>query len=313
MPDALAVVSRVLPVILLIALGKCLQKRRFVSPRTIEDLKRIVLLLALPALLFPTFAQTVFERRYALIFPVIFFVCAGMLGVGKLYARLVRRGSPYLPAVFCSSETGLMGYPLFLAVFGPSEVYKLAILDVGQAIFTFIFLAGYVRHIHGRTTNVRHLVSDFLRTPIVLAILAGILCGVTGIGAALTRYQLYTSFLETLDLLSRLTVPLICVAIGYELRIRREGLAQILGILLIRMALLIGLAFLISTFLFDRWLGLDRMFTVALFTLFTLPVPFVTPLFMQDAADADRQFVLNAVSLSIPLSLIAFMIAMAAL
>jgi hypothetical protein len=34
---------------------------------------------------------------------------------------------------------------------------------------------------------------------------------------------------------------------------------------------------------------------------------------MQDAADADRQFVLNAVSLSIPLSLIAFMIAMAAL
>ena len=77
---------------------------------------------------------------------------------------------------------------------------------------------------------------------------------------------------------------------------------------LIRILLLLGMAFIINTIIIEKLLDLDHTFKTALYTMFLLPPPFVIPIFMDERQEQSKQFVLNTISVSIILSLIAYII-----
>ena len=77
---------------------------------------------------------------------------------------------------------------------------------------------------------------------------------------------------------------------------------------MVRLTVLIGLAVLINTFIIGRILKLDNTFKIALYTMFLLPPPFVIPIFMEDKEEKNKQFILNAISINIILSLVLFII-----
>jgi hypothetical protein len=116
--DALA---KVLPVLLLFGLGAVLRRRAFLRPATIEDLRRLVLYLTLPAALFLTFLRVTLEVQYALIVLSVFAACVAMLAAGPLIGRLVGVRSAVLPALLTGFEAGMIGYAIFGSVFGQAE------------------------------------------------------------------------------------------------------------------------------------------------------------------------------------------------
>ena len=75
-----------------------------------------------------------------------------------------------------------------------------------------------------------------------------------------------------------------------------------------RMVLLLGMAYAINEIVIDRLLNLDNIFKIALYTMFLLPPPFVIPIYMHEGEIESKQFILNAISINIVLSLIAFTI-----
>ena len=132
MTDAFEILSKVLPVIFLIVIGALLRKTGFFKQDLVSGLKKIVVNISLPAVLFLTFAETTFESRYLLIFLSVFLVCGIMLFLGTGIKRLFKQSNKYYPALFSGFETGMMGYSLFLAVYGSENIYKLALIDLGR-------------------------------------------------------------------------------------------------------------------------------------------------------------------------------------
>lgn len=140
MKDTVEILSKVLPVILLIILGGFLRKARFIGQNTIGEFKKIIVNITLPATLFLTFAKTTFESRYIMIFISVFLVCIIMLLLGTVLKKQLKHSNKYYPAIFSGFETGMMGYSLYAVVYGTANVYKLALIDLGQVVFVFLFL-----------------------------------------------------------------------------------------------------------------------------------------------------------------------------
>ncbi|NLW46499.1 MAG: permease [Firmicutes bacterium] len=307
MNNWLTVISKVLPVIWLLFLGNILNRLNFIKQDTVNDLKKIVVNLSLPALLFMAFAETRLEQKYLYLVLVIFLTCVVMLFLGMFFKKIGKIENNYYPALFSGFETGMMGYSLFLTVYGAANMYQLALVDLGQVVFVFFVLVSYLGKLNGKTFSAKELALSFLKSPVIIAILFGILVGATGLTDVIKAFPLSNSFLETLQLLSGLTTSLICLVIGYELRINPKKIGFPLLTTLLRMGVLLLFAYLINTLLIDQVFHLGRGFQIALYAMFLLPPPFVIPIFMEDQGESQKGLVLNTISIHIVLSIIGFL------
>jgi len=149
---------------------------------------------------------------------------------------------------------------------------------------------------------------DVNLSPIILSIILGILVGSTGLFAAVSPYPITGAFTDTLKLLGSMTQPLICIVIGYELHMQVKNIRKPLLTVLLRMCILMGIAFLLNTFLIDKALHLDKSFQLAVYTMFLLPPPFVIPIYMGESSEKQKPVILNTISLHVLFSLIAFVV-----
>ncbi|MDD2533114.1 MAG: hypothetical protein PHC86_00220 [Eubacteriales bacterium] len=306
--NILTVFLKILPVILLIFLGMSLRRSRFMTLDHVQVLKRIVLNISLPSMLFLAFARTTFSVNYLAIIGVVFLTCLLMLLLATLVLKALHVTNPFAPALFAGFETGMIGYALYLAIYGASEVYHLAIVDLGQVIFVFFVLVFFLKRQNGNQERFGQLMRSFVTSPVILAILLGLIFSLSGLTAAVDQITGGSSLLEVFSVLANLTVPLITISIGYELQLSMNTLKWPLLTAVLRLAILMTLATLIGQYLIVGVLHLDKAFVTALYTLFLLPPPFVIPIFMQEKRPEDRQFILNTLSVHIVLSLVAFLV-----
>lgn len=307
MADSFIIIAKVLPVILLIIVGHLLRRFRIIKPATIDDIKKLVVNLALPALLFMAFADTEFEMRYLLIFVAVFATCLIMLAAASMIRKPLKIGNRYWPTLYSGFETGMMGYSIFVAVYGAANINKIAIMDIGQVTFVFFVLASVLKRTNGETAGAKELAVSFIKSPVILSIILGMLTGLAGILDLVRGNPAGDAVIETFGLLGSLTMPLICLVIGFELRIDLKNLARPFWTAVSRILILAGIAFIINKLLIGGLLQLDISYQIALYTLFILPPPFVIPIFMSGRNEDDKQLVLNTISIHIILSLLAFM------
>ena len=303
----LEVLAKILPIIFLIVLGNVLQKFQFFKLSTIEEFKKLIVNVTLPALLFLTFAETTFESKYMIIFVVIFMACVFLLFVGIGLKKLFKSKNKYFPTLFTSFENGMIGYALFVAVYGTPNLYKIAIIDLGHILFVFLILVSYIQKQNGKSATVKQLLLSFFKSPIVLAVVLGILVSSTKTVEFMNQFTLSSSFFELIALLGSLTVPIICIVIGYELKIDLKNLGKPFGVVLLRMSLLFITAYLINTFILSH-MQLDKEYQIALYTTFLLPPAFAIPIFMDSKDEENKKFILNVISINIVLAIVAFLV-----
>jgi malate permease and related proteins len=299
------VLIKTFPVIGLILLGVLLRRISLITQDTVDGLKKIVVNIALPSALFLTFARTGFRPEYLLIAAVMFGVCLLMLGAGVGIGRKLQPGNPYYPALFAGFEAGMMGYSLFASLFGSENTYKFAVIDVGQVLFVFFVLTAFLKSRRGEKIPVASLMMDFFRSPVILAILLGNLLGSTGLFARFESLPASEAVTALLGLLGDLTRPLICLVIGYELRFSLSRARKTFLSVLIRMGILLFLAFAVNELLIKGVLHLDRTFQAAVYLMFLLPPPFVIPIYMDKSTQEKKSILLDTISLHVLMSLAA--------
>jgi malate permease and related proteins len=304
--DALA---RVVPVLLLFGLGAVLRRRGFFAEPTIADLRRFVLAVTLPSALFLTFLRVSLELRYLPIVVCVFVACVAMLLAGPSLARLVGVRSPFAGPLMTGFEAGMLGYAIYGGVFGADALYRFGIVDLGQVLFVFFVLATVLtRRATGVMPGARDAVVAFIRTPVILAILAGVAGNLVGLGTLLDASPLTSALLGTLALLGACTTPLIAVVIGYSTRLGRGALSRPSRTVAIRLTAWLMLAIPFSLFIVRGVLGLDALFAAAVMTMAILPPPFVIPLYMgaRPEDEAERDYVADTLSLATVVTLVAF-------
>ncbi len=300
------IINRVLPIILLIVLGFWARRTGFLAPSTVGGLRKIVVNLALPAVLFIAFLDVELESRYAVVVVVTFLVGVVLYLAGRALRPRFGARHEYFPFLMTGFEAGMLGISLYGAAYGLNRIASFAVVDLGHEIFIwFVFLALLLAKRDG-TRDSRALFASFIRSPVVVAIIAGIALNLAGARDVLYDAPILGGAMNTLALVGTLTVPLILLVVGYGIQLDREGIKEAATPVAVRAAILLPLALILPPLLMGRLLGTDAYAQAALFTLLILPPPFIIPLYMKPDAGDERRYVNNVLSLYTVVSIVVF-------
>jgi predicted permease len=308
MNTILLIFNRIAPIILLLLIGKWLNMKAFLSAGTVAEIKKLVVNLALPAVLFMSFFNMKIEATHFWFVPLMIVIEMTLYLIGVFLHRQLNVRGEYFPFLITGFEYGMIGLSLFGAAYGFDQIGKIAIIDFGQELFIwFIYITLLTRKREGRT-DFKSLASMFVTSPVILAILSGILLNVLGFSEFLINTPFADGFFITIELIGSLTVPLILIVVGYGIQLDRDELKYSLRVILIRLAIVIPLAMLVNRFLIAGWLNLDSSFQAAFFTMMILPPPFILTLFMDQKLVEERHSIDNTLTLHTLASIAVFIV-----
>ena len=293
----LATMSATLPVILLVVLGFILQKIRLINENTIADMQKLVVNITLPLLLFKAFSTMTFAPEYFLIVAIIFTACVIVMLLAARMKSVPGLSQTYASFLMAGFEAGMLGYAMFAAIYGDENISFFAVIDLGQVLFVFFVLITRLEMHQGREMNLRHTLITFLKTPVIIGILAGGVANIFGLYKLMEAQPLSNSILRTTEILASMTTPLVAIVIGYGLKFRKGSLSEPARTVFLRSALWIILALIFNALVIRQLLGLDRLFEAAVLMMAILPAPFVVPFYLSENNNKEKEYILNTLSL----------------
>lgn len=309
MEEITQIINRVLPILLLLLLGYWIRQKEFLREKTIDELRKVVVNIALPAVLFVSFLVVELKSSYFIIFLVLFFLCILLFLLGKALQKQFNISYSYFPYLTTGFEYGMLAVSLFGAAYGLEKIGYIAVVDLGHEIFIwFVFLPLLLIKRDG-AQDTKEIVKTFISTPVVLAILASLFFNIIGLGNSLYQLPITGGILATLVFLSPLTIPLILIIVGYGVKIDKEGFKETIFVAAIRLAIMVPLALVINIFLIRNGLALDKFFEIAIFTLLIMPPPFIIPLYTsEDLPSREKRYINNVLTMHTMVSVLIFLV-----
>jgi len=306
MDDTTLILNRVLPILLLIALGHWTRRSGFLTESAVENLRKLVVTLALPSVLFISFLEMKLQTKYLLVFALIFALNVALFALGRALKTRLRVEYLYFPFLMTGFEYGMLGVSLFGSAYGLDKIGYIAVIDLGHELFIwFVFLA-FLLMLRDGHQDPRQLLRAFLTSPVIIGILAGIALNVIGAREFVNERPVVGGVMATLRFLGNLTIPLILIIVGYGIRLDRTGIREAAPVIGIRLAILVPLALLLNRLVLRGLLDLEVPFEAGLFTLLVLPPPFIIPLYMKAGLPDERRYVNNALTLYTVASIVLF-------
>jgi len=136
----LSIIPRVIPVFVLLAIGYFFKVKQFIDQDTTAELKKIIINFSLPAVLFTSFLTVSFRIEFLLIILLVFLVNLLMLFIGKKVSILNEINDPHFPLLFTGFEVGMLGIPLFGAIYGIGNIKYIGVIDIGQEFYVWFVL-----------------------------------------------------------------------------------------------------------------------------------------------------------------------------
>ena len=196
----------------------------------------------------------------------------------------------------------MLGYALFTMLYGANRVAEFARVDLGQVLFVFTaykILLG----MEGRDRpTAGALIRDMLSSPIIIAILAGVMLGASGLYRALESSGVSGIFDACTSFVSAPVSALILLCIGYDLLPGRIPWRETLSVVGLRLAIMLALRLVVGLILNLLWP--EARLDAALNVMFILPPPFVLPVFADDPE--QRVYISSALSASTLLAIMGF-------
>lgn len=299
----MGVLTTVLPVAAMIALGALARRTRLVTREGIGAMQILVMKVTLPAVLFGAFYRANYTLNVALVVILMFGCSLAAWGLGALARRNLPGASKYLPFLTTGFEAGMMGYALYTMLFGKDAVRWFAVMDLGQVLFVFTAYMAFLGAQEGDAKPLYARLAELAKAPTIGAIAAGVLLGATGLGAKLFASPFGEPVQATVDFVAGPTGAVILFVIGYELNFsglkwREVGLTLGLRIAIttVLMALTIGALWLMEP---DNTL---LMWAAAL--MFTLPPPYVLPIVSKD--ESAKAVITSTLSVATVYSILVF-------
>lgn len=266
----------ILPIAATLLLGVYARRTNMMTGDAAEGMQRYAIRFGLPCVMFTACltgdfgAETV--TSVALVTPVL-------AVVALLCFRARRRGglmaSHNMPALLATQESGMLGIPLFLLLFGSGQVYRMAALNMAQG-FISIPLIAILSAGEGRSLSPGKLLWKVASSPLLLAMVIGIALNLSGGGAWLEAAGIGPVLTTTADFISAPVSAVILFSIGYNFSLSREGLGPILRICGLHLAVCAVLFLIVEGGLFlVPGVAAETRWAVLLFCL--LPSGYIAP------------------------------------
>ena len=295
--DFLQTLNSTLPVLLIILLGFVINRVKLLKPDTIQDMKSLVVNITLPLVLFKAFGTMTFQARYLVIVGVVFLACLLVMSLSAKLRNVPGLRSKYASFLMAGFEAGMLGYAVFGSIFGESNIPVFAVIDLGQVLFVFFVLVTRLQALEGKQQSLQDTFINFLKTPVIIAIIGGILFNVSGAYGYLESVLLGQTVFTAMNTVAGLTTPLVAIVIGYGLNFKPGRVFPAVQTVILRLVVWLSLALLVNQFIIRQWFHLDSIFEAAVLLMFILPAPFVIPLYSKSSDEAEQDYILNTLSI----------------
>lgn len=279
MDTVLSVISTALPVFVALGIGIFCRSRNFITRDGVDTLKKVIINLTLPFVLFSSFATATYSFSFAILPVVIFSACCAMLALGFLWVKVSKSGSKTAPFLASGFEAGMLGFSLFALLFPDKSISTFAMIELGQEIFVFTV---YKMLLTGKSSP-KAILNDVLTSPTLIAVILGLLVGASGLYDLFRAWGISTVIESVTGFISAPTGTIILFAIGFDLVFKEINWKKTGALVAMRMVIA-GLM-VSALILLNRTVLGGIIFEGALLVLFILPPPYIIPIFSKEESE----------------------------
>lgn len=275
----ITVIQTALPVFLALAMGMWCRSKNFISREGVDTLKKVIVNLTLPFVLFDAFATADYSAAAMLQPVLIFVICCVSLFLGHVIIKAARMESRLAPFLASGFEAGMLGFSLFALLFPNESASKFAMLVMGQELFVFTL---YKSMLTGKG-DMKSILKEMKNAPTLWALALGVVVGATGLYKQLGQWGVVGIVDAVTSFISAPTGMIILLAVGYDLVLKEipwKKTAGLIGMRLGVMGVMLGLLVLLNRTLLN-----GMIFEGAAVLLFILPPPYVIPIFADEPAE----------------------------
>lgn len=297
------ILSKVLPVLVMIALGWLCETKQIINDEQHAGLKAIVGDILLPVVLFQAFFTADYGKRMLLVFVLVFVGYGAALAAGYALRRFVKPYGRFMPLLMTSAEGGMLGYALYALLCGADQTKTYAMVDIGQTVFAYTVFLTALKAAGGEKMTPKFIVKNIVTNKACIGMLSGIVLGALGVYRAIDGTAAGEIVSSLLSFITAPTSALILIIMGYQLHVSKQLLRPVLTTMGLRLGVLAVVCAVVSGILFAV-IPFDKGLLLALMLQYTLPAPFIIPLYADLGVDAE--YVSTTLSLGTVLAVLLF-------
>lgn len=228
MGKVITVLEIVLPIFVTIFLGIYAKKKNKITEEQNQGIQEFVMTFCVPCVLFNSCLTCNMGiesiTSMALVFPVVL--------LSSLWSFKNRKKKyPYhnLPMLFSAKETGMLGIPLYMTLFGAEQAYRMGVLDMTQALIA-IPVISILTADTGKNPSVGCIAKKVFQSPLLLMSLLGLTLNLTGAIDELNAWGIGGIITETTGFLAQPVSAVILFCVGYNFVLGEENRNQIFKI-----------------------------------------------------------------------------------
>lgn len=220
MDKFLAVLQVILPIFVTVALGVYARRREILTQDQIKGLQQFVMKFGLPCVLFNSCLGASLGSESVI---SMLLVIPLLLGSAFLSFRLRKHKFTYhnLPQLFAAQETGMLGIPLFIALFGVSEAYRIGVLDLAQIVIAVPVIAVLSANT-GKDPTPLEIAGNVFRSPFLISSLLGLTLNLSGLAASLDGIGVLPIITETTFFLAQPVSAVMLFSVGFNFSLNRN-------------------------------------------------------------------------------------------
>lgn len=231
MDNIMAVLRVIMPIFITIGLGVYARRRVILSSEQIVGLQQFVMKFGLPCVLFNSClnASLGSEAVTSMVLVIPCILLSSLLG---FWVRRRKYSYHNLPMLFSAQESGMLGIPLFITLYGVHEAYRMGVLDLAQTLIAIPAIAILTAET-GKNPSPLQILGKVVRSPFLIASLLGLALNFSGIAAMLDGIGFLPVITETTGFLAQPVSAAMLFSVGYNFSLHegyRKTILQIAGL-----------------------------------------------------------------------------------
>lgn len=297
----LQVIEMVLPVLIMIGVGYLCNKKQIFDMNGLKGLKALLGDILLPVMLFNAFFTASYSIRVVVVFLVVYLGFGIAIAAGFALRRFVSPYGKFLPFLLASAEGGMLGYALYALIAGSPTGF--AVVDLGQTVFAYTIWLGLLTSVDGGRVEPRALLKNMFTNKCFLGMALGIVLGALGVGKLVLTSPIGGIVQSVIGMFTAPIGAIVLLMVGYELNLKADLFRPVAKTILFRLLIMAGLL-VISNLIIFHIFPFDKELEIALMVLYSLPAPFIIPIFAE--VGEDGEYVSTSLSLHTLVTVILF-------
>lgn len=302
----MTILETILPVFLMIALGKFLKAKNIITDNGISCIKSISTNVFLPVMAFDTLIHGSFSANSLILVGLEVFALFSAFTIGLFLKRFFdAKIKGYVPYAMATYEGGLFGWALVALLVGSksSAMFSIVSMDIVSGVFCFTIMATGLKFLAGQKMSKKEVIISIVTNPLIIAVILGFIGAAFNLGDLIDSSKFAGLYTKTTNFFIQPLSPMILICIGSGLVFNWDVLKKGLKLAVFRYIIQIFICAVVILVIYFT-IGLSQSLLIALLVYFFVPTSFLLSMYAKDKEAIE--FTSGYLSLQILISLIIY-------